>query len=51
VKSRHDDGDQVEEVTVTAISVVTPFLVYSSGVTSASRTRWSWPCGRGGGLR
>src|SRR5258708_21308876 len=30
VKSRQDEGDQVDEVIVTATSVVTPFLVYFS---------------------
>ena len=40
-RSRQEEGDQAEDVTVTAISVVTGFCVYPWGVTFASRTRWS----------
>src|SRR5262249_53578972 len=50
-RSRQVEGDQVEDVVAIAISVETGFLVYPVPVTFASRTRWSWLCGRGAGPR
>src|SRR6476646_9400594 len=46
VKSRQEEGDQVEEVTATAISVETRFLVYFSRHGLEARLLWNQSLGR-----